>query len=104
MRSKVTSGKILPTEDHIRKALDFARSSDNLLVSCRAGQSRSAAIAFLIAVSKRGADYGIANILNPERHRPNAVFIDLGCRILKDTSTYLKLREWSQRNLSLIHI
>ena len=41
-------GKRMPTSDDIRSALQFAQGSQNLIVCCRAGQSRSAATAFLI--------------------------------------------------------
>jgi predicted protein tyrosine phosphatase len=41
--------KRLATSDDIRSALEFAESSTNLMVACRAGQSRSAALAFVIA-------------------------------------------------------
>ncbi len=46
--------KQLPTTTLIEQSLDFSRSKDKLLVSCRAGQGRSVALAYLIYCRDRG--------------------------------------------------
>lgn len=45
-----------PTEDLIRKALDFARDDTRIVVHCHAGLCRSTAMAFAILV-RRGLSY-----------------------------------------------
>jgi hypothetical protein len=51
-------GRVPPAARQIADALDFARGKDRLLVSCRAGQGRSAALAFLIAYGRDGPEAG----------------------------------------------
>ena len=49
-------GYVEPEPEHIRQALTFARETDgSLLVHCRAGVSRSTAIAMAIAADRLGA-------------------------------------------------
>ena len=49
-------GYVEPEPEHIQQALAFARETDGpLLVHCRAGVSRSTAIALIIAVDRLGA-------------------------------------------------
>ena len=49
-------GYVEPTLEHIKQALSFARKTDGpLLVHCRAGVSRSTAIALAIAADRLGA-------------------------------------------------
>lgn len=69
-------GKRRPATDDLRAALDFGADSQNLLVWCRAGQSRSAATAFLICYRRLGPD-AARRLLNPERHVPNSLVVDL---------------------------
>jgi len=75
-------GKRLATTGDIQRALNFAAGSKNLLVCCRAGQSRSAAIAFLIACKNLGAE-AACNLLNPERHVPNRQIVELGAHFIE---------------------
>ena len=91
-----TSGKIPPGEDHIRKALSFALESERLLVSCRAGQSRSAAVALLIASRESSPREALA-ILDPERHRPNLQIVKMGNAVLDIPSLYPIFLKWRSR-------
>lgn len=76
------------THNDIEQAFAFAEESENLLVCCRAGQSRSAAIAFLIAHRQTGPDSAI-NILNAKRHIPNSLIIDIGTSfVIKAMQTF----------------
>ena len=51
-----TQGYVEPEPEHVQQALTFARETDgSLLVHCRAGVSRSTAIALAIAADRLGA-------------------------------------------------
>jgi predicted protein tyrosine phosphatase len=51
-----TLGYVEPEPEHVQQALTFARETDgSLLVHCRAGVSRSTAIALAIAADRLGA-------------------------------------------------
>jgi len=78
-----TQGKRSPTAEDVDSAIQFASESDHLLVCCRAGQSRSAAIAFTIAFQQLGADTA-CGLLNPKRHSPNSLIIDLAANVIDD--------------------
>jgi len=67
-----THEKLLPTSYDVLRAIEFSREANNLLVCCRAGQSRSAALAFLACYRWVGRD-AAKGVLNPRRHRPNAL-------------------------------
>jgi predicted protein tyrosine phosphatase len=86
-------GKRTPMIGDIRLALDFAPNSQNLMVCCRAGQSRSAAMAFLICHHRLGAD-AARRLLNAERHVPNSLVIDLGAQLIDDPSVIQTFRAW----------
>ena len=86
-------GKRLPTGDDLQAALDFARQSENLMVCCRAGQSRSAATAFLICHEMNGADAARA-LLDPKRHIPNPLIIDMGARLAGDGMVGKTFQKW----------
>jgi predicted protein tyrosine phosphatase len=70
-------GKQLVTSHLVKQGLDFAAGKEKVLVTCRAGQSRSAAMAFLIACECMGRQQAI-EILDPTRHRPNRRVIEVG--------------------------
>jgi predicted protein tyrosine phosphatase len=67
--------------DHIAEAVAFAKSSERLLVSCRAGQSRSSAVGYLIACREQGADAALS-LLDPTRHAPNPLVVSVGAAML----------------------
>lgn len=90
-------GKRPPTIDDIRLALEFAAQSDNVLVCCRAGQARSAAMAFLISYQRLGPDTA-TRLLHPQRHRPNSLIIDLGARVIQDASLIPTFHKWESDN------
>lgn len=74
----------------IRKAIEFAAESTNLLVCCRAGQSRSAALAFVLS-------NGDLSILNPERHSPNKLIIELSKQI--NPQIFESFQKWKSKPL-----
>jgi len=67
------------------------------MVCCRAGQSRSAATAFSIAFNKLGADAAI-ELLNPKRHSPNTLIIDLAANIIDDPMFATTFHDWQTAN------
>lgn len=93
----VTTNKRPPTVSDIRKAMDFATNSENLLVSCRAGQSRSVATAFLVAFQQMGSAAALS-LLNPKRHSPNSLIVTLGEQLVDDPTLLSTFNDWCERN------
>lgn len=62
------------TSMHIDQAMAFAKDSENLLVTCRAGQSRSVALAYVLFCQHLGLKPA-TEMLNPKRHLPNQLVI-----------------------------
>ncbi|OWK38717.1 hypothetical protein [Fimbriiglobus ruber] len=75
------SGKQLPSRMLIEQGLDFAKGKDKLLVSCRAGQGRSVAMAYVIHSRESGAA-AASPLLDPTRHRPNRLVVEIGSQLL----------------------
>jgi predicted protein tyrosine phosphatase len=46
---------VLPTVENVKEAIEFAEDAESLLVHCKAGISRSTAIAYAILCAKSGA-------------------------------------------------
>ena len=92
-----TTSKRPPTISDIRKAMGFATISENLLVSCRAGQSRSVAIAFLIAFQQMGSAAALS-LLNPKRHSPNSLIVRLGEQLVDDPLMWSMFNGWRERH------
>lgn len=92
-----TTGKRPATISDIRKAMDFATNSENLLVSCRAGQSRSVATAFLIAFQQMGSNAALS-LLNPKRHSPNSLIVRLGEQLVDDPMMLSMFNNWRHSN------
>ena len=81
-----------PTVSDVAESLKFAENAENLLVVCRAGQSRSAALAFAIAYQHIGREYA-EQLLDPKRHSPNQLILELAAGLIDDgafTDTYQK--------------
>ena len=92
-----TQGKRPPTGEDVRSAIQIAAESDRLMVCCRAGQSRSAAIAFSIAYQELGEAAAI-ELLNPTRHSPNSLIIDLAATIIDDPMFLTTFYNWKAAN------
>lgn len=86
-------GRRAPTVGDIEGALEFARAAKKLLVSCRAGQSRSAAVAYAVAHKFLGAEAALT-LLDPCRHRPNALIVSLAASVLDDPSLATNYENW----------
>jgi predicted protein tyrosine phosphatase len=92
-----STGKIVPNISSIRSAIEFGTKSDKLLVCCRAGQSRSAAIAFLIAHSRLGSAEAY-QLINPKRHDPNKLVVELGSQLADSHNPLSTLQEWRKNH------
>ena len=95
-----TPGKRPPTIQDIQKAMNFATDSENLLVTCRAGQSRSVATAFLIAFQQVGSDAAVS-LLNPKRHSPNSLILKLGEKLVDAPILLSTFNDWRDSNLDI---
>lgn len=88
-----------PTEEHVRAALDWARDKDDLVVACRAGISRSSAIAYLIQCEREHHPRLATAILVPLKHHPNSMIVKLGSKILKNDAILDEYYKWMQQSV-----
>jgi predicted protein tyrosine phosphatase len=88
-----TRGKRSPTADDLQSALEFSKKSDNLVVCCRAGQSRSAATAFAICFQRLGPDAAY-RMLNPTRHVPNELIINIAAQLIGEPLLLATFEKW----------
>jgi predicted protein tyrosine phosphatase len=80
-------------EEHIEQAVEWAKDKDKLIVACRAGISRSSAMAYIIASSRVGPEEAV-KILNMEIHQPNRLVVALGANVLGSNKINEVLDEW----------
>jgi predicted protein tyrosine phosphatase len=93
-------GKRMVDSRALQSALDFAADQEQLIVSCRAGQSRSAAVAHAICFQNNGAT--TANqILNPRRHYPNRHVIETVAPLLDDPTYLTTFDEWAREHANI---
>jgi predicted protein tyrosine phosphatase len=90
-------GKRIPSTDDVRSAVQFSSESENILVCCRAGQSRSAAIAFVLCYRLLGAD-AACRLLDPTRHSPNSLVVELGSQVIDEPQLLETFRQWRMDN------
>lgn len=95
-----SQGRRLPTADDVRRALEFATDTEKLLVCCRAGQSRSAAIALAIGCRYLGVEAGVA-LLDPRRHIPNAHLVELAAATTGDPTILAAYRDWRAKHQAI---
>ncbi len=83
-----------PKLEHVKKALEWSKDKDNILVCCHAGISRSSATALLIAVREWGLKEAF-HILTPGWHHPNRLILKIGSEILAQPiyESYMKWRK-----------
>lgn len=77
MDDTITERQGSPTKELVEKAL----SSNFEIVSCRAGISRSSAIAYLLACKRTSPEEAI-QLLLPSKHFPNELILKYGMEIL----------------------
>jgi hypothetical protein len=90
---------VLPTRAQIEQAINFAKGKENLVVSCSAGISRSAATALVIAVQRNGLDKGFS-ILDPELHWPNLLVVRHGADIIGQPDLVRQATAWKKSKIS----
>lgn len=95
----VLEGYVHPTEQHVQEALDWARNKDDLIVACRAGISRSSAIAYLIQC-EREHHPRLATAILTLRHHPNSLIVKLGSKLLKNPDILDEYYKWMDYYLS----
>lgn len=95
------TNKRLPTEYMLQQGLAFSEGKEKLLISCRAGQSRSTALAYLIDCQERGASEAI-KLINPKRHIPNPLIVTSGGTLLDSYDVIRCFDDWRQRNSHIV--
>jgi predicted protein tyrosine phosphatase len=91
------AGKQVPTSLLVERGLEFGQAKEKLLVVCRAGQSRSAAMAYLICCQQQGSVQAV-QVLNPTRHSPNRRVIEIGDALLGDLDILDQFEKWRERH------
>jgi predicted protein tyrosine phosphatase len=86
-----------PTSALVQQALKFAKGKERLLVSCRAGQGRSVALAYLICCREHGVAEAV-RLLDPTQHRPNRLVVTLGDALLDDPEILTQFDAWQRAN------
>ncbi|PQO41247.1 hypothetical protein C5Y96_00600 [Blastopirellula marina] len=81
------------TSQHIDQAIAFAKDAERLLVTCRAGQSRSVALAYVLSCQSFGSTLAMG-MLNAKRHIPNQLLIREAARILGDPEMENCFQKW----------
>lgn len=75
-------GYVEPQEEHIREILEWAKDRPgDLHVTCRAGISRSSAVAYLIACTRMAPEEAV-KVLDPARHMPNELILKIGSKLI----------------------
>ncbi|WP_425397790.1 hypothetical protein [Aeoliella sp.] len=85
--------KRLVEQADVLRAMEFVEESEACVVTCRAGQSRSAALAFALAYHLIGAD-AAAQLLNPRRHIPNLKVAEVASAALQNPAILQALVDW----------
>ena len=91
------ASRTMPEQSQIESALEFGLRSDKLIVCCRAGQSRSAAVAFAIVFEKQGEQKAMS-ILNPKRHAPNYKVLQLADAVIERPGLLNAYDKWTRDN------
>jgi predicted protein tyrosine phosphatase len=82
-----------PTERDVKEAISWAKNRDHIIVSCRAGVSRSSAIAYCIKCSETTPEEA-TNILTKGHHYPNSLIVKLGSDLLNKPSMVTTIKKW----------
>jgi predicted protein tyrosine phosphatase len=88
---------ILPSREHVRTALEWAKDRPAVVVACHAGVSRSSATAYLIACQAWGPGPALS-VLSPSIHRPNVLVVRHGAEVLGDEEVWERFREWHNKS------
>ncbi len=84
---------VLVTIEDIRRALEWSADYQRLIVSCHAGISRSAALAYVIACRDHPPRVALG-VLTRRWHVPNERIVRLGADVLADEEIYRAFLAW----------
>lgn len=91
------TNKQAPSKALIAQGLSFAKGKDKLLVTCRAGQGRSVAMAYVISSQEQGVTTALS-LLNPTRHRPNRLVVTIADTLVESPDMLAGFEDWRQRH------
>lgn len=83
----------LPSEADVEEALAFAPHSDDLVVACHAGVSRSSALAYVLRCRDWGPPSAVT-ILERGIHAPNRLIVEMGARVLRNLEVWDTYETW----------
>jgi len=92
-------GHITPSQESIGRILKWAEKRKHIAVHCTAGISRSSAIAYLIACQRTSPKHAV-KILDPAKHSPNLLILNLGAEILGNKSVSTEYVKWFEKAFS----
>ncbi len=81
------------SEEHIKEALNWATDKPDIVVACRAGISRSSALAYLIECTRKSPDKALG-VLNLNEHQPNRLVVKTGSELLKNPEISDQYDKW----------
>lgn len=83
-----------PTIEHVTRALSFAKETEDLIVCCNAGISRSAGLAYVIECSRVAHPALACGVWEKNRHHPNRMVVRLGGELLNDPEVERQHTKW----------
>lgn len=84
---------IPPKYKDVEKMLEWSKGRENIICSCHAGISRSAACAYLIMALEQEAEVAL-DILEKYKHYPNRLIVYMGAKILNNPKIWDCFKEW----------
>src|SRR5262245_52675635 len=74
-----------PVVEDVQEALDWASGSEDLIVACHAGVSRSSALAYVLR-SRDWSPSQAVKILERGIHSPNRLIVEIGAKLLANAA------------------
>jgi predicted protein tyrosine phosphatase len=87
----------MPDIDDVLDAMEWTKERDDVLFTCHAGASRSAAMAYVCACQEFYPEDAI-NLLKPGVHTPNQKIVQLGVEALKDKKIMEAFKVWTDQD------
>lgn len=98
--SVMREGYIPPSEEHVQKALDFAKGKDELIIACQAGISRSSGMAYVVKTAN-STPMEALEILDPHVHQPNMLVVKAGAKILNKPDMIELALIWNNKAMEM---
>lgn len=86
-------GYTVVQKNHVEEAVAWAKDKEDLVVACRAGVSRSSAMAYIIMCSKYDPKEAI-KVLDVDTHAPNQHVVKLGSEVLENKEVFNVYLRW----------